>query len=87
MFDVPAQVLVELGLQLPQLLLGLPHVFLQLQARLPGVVVASGQSSTVTHLVTWKVATQCTTYKRWTRALKIQGIVKGKSNVLIMGIF
>lgn len=52
MFNVPAQVLVELGLQLTQLLLSLPHVFLQLQARLSGIVVASCQSSTVAHLVT-----------------------------------
>lgn len=53
MFDVPAQVLVELGLQLAELLLGLPHVFLQLQTRLPGIVVASGQRTAVAHLVTW----------------------------------
>lgn len=52
MFNVPAQVLVKLGLQFAQLLLGLPHVFLQLQTRLSGIVVASGQSSTVAHLVT-----------------------------------
>ncbi|TNN62151.1 hypothetical protein EYF80_027641 [Liparis tanakae] len=45
------QVLVELGLQLAQLLLSLPHVFLQLQARLSGIVVASRQSSPVAHLV------------------------------------
>lgn len=52
MFNVPAQVLIELGLQLTQLLLSLPHVFLQLQARLSGIVVASCQGSTVAHLVT-----------------------------------
>lgn len=62
MFNVPAEVLVELGLQLAQLLLSLPHVFLQLQTRLSGVIVTSGQSSTVAHLVTWSVATQCTEY-------------------------
>lgn len=53
MFNVSAQVLVELGLQLTQFLLSLPHVFLQLQTRLSGVVVASCQSSAVAHLVTW----------------------------------
>lgn len=52
MFNVPAQVLIELGLQLAQLLLSLPHVFLQLQTRLSSIVVASCQSSTVAHLVT-----------------------------------
>lgn len=52
MFDVPAQVLVEFGLQLAQLLLRLPHVLLQLQARLPGVVVAARQRPPVAHLVT-----------------------------------
>ena len=58
MFNVPAQVLIELGLQLTQLLLRLPHVFLQLQTRLPGVVVASCQRPTVAHLVTWEVTTK-----------------------------
>lgn len=62
MFDVPAEVLVELGLQFAQLLLSLPHVFLQLQTGLPGVVVTSGQGSTVAHLVAWSVATQSTEY-------------------------
>ena len=54
MFDVPAQVLVQLGLQLAQLLLCLPHVLLQLQAGLPGVVVAACQSPAVAHLVAWE---------------------------------
>ena len=53
MFNVSAQVLVQLGLQLAQFLLGLPHILLELQAGLPGVIVASCQSSTVAHLVTW----------------------------------
>ena len=52
MFDVPAQVLVEFGLQLAQLLLGSPHVLLQLQARLPRVVVAARQRTSAAHLVT-----------------------------------
>lgn len=52
MFNVSAKILIELGLQLAQLLLSLPHVFLQLQTRLSGVVVTSGQSSAVAHLVT-----------------------------------
>lgn len=52
MFDVAAQVLVELGLQLAQLLLRLPHVLLQLQPRLPSVVVAARQRPPVADLVT-----------------------------------
>ena len=54
MFDVPAQVLVQLGLQLAQLLLRLPHVLLQLQAGLPGVVVSACQSPAMAHLVAWE---------------------------------
>lgn len=64
MFDVSAQVLVELGLQLAQFLLSLPHVFLQLQARLSGVVVASCQSSAVAHLVAWKVTSQYLAFRK-----------------------
>lgn len=52
MFNVPAQVLIEFGLQFAQLLLCLPHVLLQLKARLPGVVVAPCQRPPVAHLVT-----------------------------------
>lgn len=52
MFNVSTQVLIELGLQLSQLLLSLLHVLLELQARLPGIIVASCQSTTVAHLVT-----------------------------------
>lgn len=55
MFNVPAQILVKLGLQLTQLLFSLSHVLLQLQTRLSGIIIASCQSSTVAHLVTYKV--------------------------------
>jgi len=58
MFYVPPQVLIELGLQLTQLLLSFPHVFLKLQARLSGIIVTSCQSSTVAHLVPWEVQIQ-----------------------------
>lgn len=57
MFDVPAEILIEFGLQLSQLLLSFPHILLQLQTRLPGVVITSCQSSTVAHLVTCNVTT------------------------------
>lgn len=53
MFDVPAEVLIEFGLQLCKLLLSFPHVLLKLQARLPCIVVASGQSAAMTHLITY----------------------------------
>lgn len=52
MFNVSAEVLIELGLQLAQLLLSLPHVFLKLQTRLSGIIVSSCQSTAVAHLVT-----------------------------------
>lgn len=54
MFYVSTQVFIELSLQFPQFLLSFPHIFLQLQTRLSGVIVTSSQSTTVTHLVTYK---------------------------------
>lgn len=53
MFDVPAQVFVEFGLELGKLLLGFAHVLLKLQTRLPCVVVPACESTAVTHLVSY----------------------------------
>lgn len=58
MFDVSAQVLVQLGLQVSQFLLCLPGVLLQLQTGLPGVVVSSSERPAVTHLVTCAARTR-----------------------------